>query len=200
MDKAGGDSKLVLGLAIGSAYTRSATATAACFPKEGGREGEKDSGFILNRPEIVVNADGDRGTATLVALRKEEQDGGGKQKEGEWLVGAAAKTAMGGRYASQVQSWGGMTILQALLGEKKEDEEDEEEEEEEVVDEEEEGREEKVGMEEVCSQLLQHVIEQAENSSGECPSECVLAIPSWCTEEHRGAAIHALNMAGLSVL
>lgn len=67
-------------------------------------------------------------------------------------------------------------------------------------DEEEEGREDKVGMEEVCSQLLQHVIEQAENSSGECPSECVLAIPSWCTEEHRGAAIHALNMAGLSVL
>jgi len=89
MDKAGGDSKLVLGLAIGSAYTRSATATAACFPKEGGREGEKDSGFILNRPEIVVNADGDRGTATLVALRKEEQDGGGKQNEGEWLVGVS---------------------------------------------------------------------------------------------------------------
>ena len=75
---------------------------------------------------------------------------------------------MGGRYALQVQSWGGMTILQALLGEKKEEEEDEEDEEgEEVVDEEEEeGREEKVGMEEVCSQLLQHVIEQVENSSG----------------------------------
>ena len=72
---------------------------------------------------------------------------------------------MGGRYASQVQSWGGITILQALLGEKKQEEEEEEEEE--VVDEEEEeGREEKVGMEEVCGQLLQHVIEQAENFSG----------------------------------
>jgi hypothetical protein len=73
---------------------------------------------------------------------------------------------MGGRYASQVQSWGGLTILQALLGEKKKEEEEEEEEEEVVDEEEEEGREEKVGMEEVCSQLLQHVIEQAENFSG----------------------------------
>lgn len=89
MDKAGGDAKLVLGLAIGSAYTRSATATAACFPQEGGREGGKDNRLVLTRPEIVVNADGDRGTATLVALRKEEEDGGGKQKEGEWLVGVS---------------------------------------------------------------------------------------------------------------
>lgn len=90
MDNAGGNTKLVLGLAIGSAYTRAATATAACSPQEGGREGGKEGGLVLARPEIVVNADGDRGTATLVALRKEEDDGG-KQKEGEWLVGVSGR-------------------------------------------------------------------------------------------------------------
>jgi molecular chaperone DnaK (HSP70) len=34
----------------------------------------------------------------------------------------------------------------------------------------------------------------------ESPSDCVLAVPSWFGEEQRRAAIHACNMAGLSVL
>ena len=84
MDKE--DTKLVLGLALGSSYTRAAT--AVCGKGEGGQEGMGEG--MGGRPETVVNADGDRGIATLVALRKEEGEEGEKDlKEGEWLVGVS---------------------------------------------------------------------------------------------------------------
>jgi hypothetical protein len=84
MDKSGGgEAKLVMGLAIGSAFTRAATALISCPTASGAGMGDKGSNLVLMRPEIVVNADGDRAIPTLVALRKEEEGG----KEGEWLVG-----------------------------------------------------------------------------------------------------------------
>lgn len=47
--------------------------------------GNDDVGLRLSRPEIVVNADGARGTPTVVAKRVAEEGGG----EEEWLVGVS---------------------------------------------------------------------------------------------------------------
>jgi hypothetical protein len=52
------------------------------------------NGFALSRPEIVVNADGDRSTPCLVAKR-------GEGREEEWLVGVRTRSSHGGPLVPQ---------------------------------------------------------------------------------------------------